>query len=87
MPYSEPDIDAMGCALKSLDLAPNGGWASDPAVVVACRWCGYLVRTDRNDQCECGRVVVRPVNGQVTVTADADSSPDVFRLVPAHRAV
>ena len=78
MPLSEPEAGV----LIPADLRAAGPWAGEPALVVRCSWCGYLVRTHEADRCGCGRVETRPaVDGrEVAVTGPGVADAEVYRM-------
>lgn len=82
MPLSEPQAGP----LTALDWPAAGGWPGEPAIVVRCSWCGYLVRTHHADACACGRLATRLADRLTCVEGAEAADAEVYRLGSAPRA-
>ncbi len=76
MPLSEPEAGV----LTALELPVAGGWPGDPAIVVRCSWCGYLVRTHHADACACGRLATRVASGITRIEGAEAAAAEVYAL-------
>jgi hypothetical protein len=82
MPLSELDVEGLASALAPLDLPATDGWPADPGLVIACRYCGYMLRAVEADACPCGRLALRVEAGVVRVSGADEACAEVYRLVP-----